>query len=265
MGAGLRLGTVPFLNAEPLTRELASLNGSISLTLGTPAELARALEAGALDGALVSSYAYFTGRGYRLVPGVGIVSRGRVESIRLYLKKPLPEVRSVALDAGSLSAAHLARLLLEGRWGLRPRCRPLEPGASGREVPEDAFLLIGDPALCERGEGLEAIDLGSEWGAWTGLPFVYALWVFREGGEGVVEAARSLLEAKRLGVAQLPEIAREGALRLGVGEALCRDYLLNCIHYDVGEEEVKGLLRYYDLLVEAGLAPPGRGLRFIEL
>ena len=47
----------------------------------------------------------------------------------------------------------------------------------------DAALVIGDPALAidERAQGLVKTDLGSEWQAMTGLPFVYAMWSGREG------------------------------------------------------------------------------------
>ena len=47
----------------------------------------------------------------------------------------------------------------------------------------DAALLIGDPALeaDPAALGLQKIDLGDEWTAMTGLPFVYAAWTGRAG------------------------------------------------------------------------------------
>ena len=47
----------------------------------------------------------------------------------------------------------------------------------------DAALIIGDPALFldERRRRLRKIDLGEEWTAMTGLPFVWAFWAGRSG------------------------------------------------------------------------------------
>ena len=44
-------------------------------------------------------------------------------------------------------------------------------------------LLIGDPAFEADHEalGLRKVDLGEEWTAMTGLPFVYAAWTGRPG------------------------------------------------------------------------------------
>ena len=45
----------------------------------------------------------------------------------------------------------------------------------------DAALVIGDPALYFGGE-TGRLDLGEEWAARTGLPFVFAFWAGPPGG-----------------------------------------------------------------------------------
>ena len=255
LSEAVRLGTVPFLNARPLTIALES-EPRVELVVEPPSKLARMLARGELEGALVSSFALFETPGARFVPGVGIASRGAVESIRLYCRKPADALRRVGLDSWSLAAANMARVYLRRRWGASPEFVPIDPLAPPREDESlDAFLLIGDNALREPPGAHYVLDLGEEWSDFTGLPFVYALWVFRPGA-GDAESAALLRGAKEAGAARMEEIL-SGPLPPGVDEDAARRYLTERVRYDVGEEELEGLGRYYAFLVEDGLAPAG--------
>ena len=60
----------------------------------------------------------------------------------------------------------------------------VQPAAYGPlQAAHDAFLLIGNQALRQR-RGTPGFpytyDLGAEWHAWTGLPFVFARWMVRK-------------------------------------------------------------------------------------
>ncbi|MEE9275954.1 MAG: MqnA/MqnD/SBP family protein, partial [bacterium] len=254
-GPRLTLGTVPYLNGRPLTLALES-SAAVDLRVHPPSRLARMLEAGELDAALVSTPTLFSLPGARYAPGVGIVSDGPVGSIRLYCRKPADALARVGLDSWSLAAANMTRVLLKRRWGVSPEFVPIDPETPPREDASlDAFLLIGDNALHEPPGDFYVLDLGEEWRDFTGLPFVYALWVFRPGVGGRAES-RLLRAAKEEGLSRREEIAA-GAPEHGVGEEEARRYLTECIRYDVGPREEEGLLRYYGYLVEDGLAPPG--------
>ena len=206
----MKLGTVPFLNARPLTIALEG-NSQVELVVEPPSKLAQMLTRGELDGALVSSFALFQMPGARFVPGVGIASHGPVESIRLYCRKPADSLRRVGLDSWSLAATNMARVYLKHRWGAEPAFVPIDPTKPPREDESlDAFLLIGDNALREPPGEHYVLDLGEEWRNFTGLPFVYALWVFRPGA-GDAEAAALLQNAKKEGVGKIEEIVN-GAL-----------------------------------------------------
>ena len=255
VGSRLRLGTVPYLNAKPLTLALEESQAA-ELIVMPPSQLAGALEANALDGALVSTFAMFQLQGAVYVPGVGITSAGPVESIRLYCRKPVDTLRRVGLDSWSLAAANMTRVLLKRRWGVTPEFVPIDPEAPPRaDESLDAFLLIGDNALREPPGDLYVMDLGDEWTAYTKLPFVYALWVFRPGA-GDAAASRMLRAAKEEGVSRIGEII-QGAAKSHpwLDTAQVRAYLTACIGYDVGPREEEGLKKYYEWLVEDALVP----------
>jgi len=248
----LVLGSVPYANARPLREGLDRRDG-VRLVLETPSVLARLLAAGDLDAALVPSVEVLRHPRRPLVPGGCIASRGPVASVGLFSREPLRPGMRVLLDASSRTSAALARLLLAGPLGA-PGCTFEEcaPEADPRTAAGDAVLLIGDAALVLGRRGLREADLGEAWTAWTGLPFVWALWAARDE-EAAARAEPLLREARERGERRLPEIAAEEAARLGLARGVVEDYLSRNIRRDFGEEERRGLARFREECARAGL------------
>jgi chorismate dehydratase len=256
----IRIGAVNYLNTKPLICELEDLAPEAELILDLPARLADRLAQGDLDVALIPIIEYFRADGYRVVPDISIASRGPVLSVTLFSRKPWSEIRRVALDVGSRTSAALTQILLWQRHGIRPEIIPLALEQNAEDVDADAVLLIGDRAMraCLPGF-VHAFDLGQEWSEWTGLPFVYAVWTVRAGVE-LGRVAWALGEAKRRGLAQAGAIALREGPALGLDAGLCRRYLSNILHFDLGPRELAGLHHYYMLACSAGLARRGVNL-----
>src|SRR5437867_8725587 len=137
--APFRVGSVPYLNAVPLTRGLEE-----QIIFVTPSKLAQMLQHDELDAALVSVTEVLFNDRYEVLDGIAVASLGEVKSVFLAHRQPLSELTEVYCDTASLTSVHLLRLLLAER-GLRPEFRPLasyEPAM----IPDFA-LFIGDPAL----------------------------------------------------------------------------------------------------------------------
>ncbi len=234
--APLRIGCVPYLNAKPL------LEGLGDVLLLPPADLVGRLVSGKLDVALLPAIEVLR-RGLARVRDVAIASPGRTESVRLYRRVPLVEIRRVALDRNSRTTNMLARILLEDRWGLRPRYVTRDPSRALSLDGVDAAVTIGDTSF--RREGVPFLDLGAEWRAWSGRPFVFALWAHRPGHPRAREIARTLRAAKARGVPRIAEIARREAPRLGLSTSYARRYLTEWITYDLGPAERAGLRKFW--------------------
>ena len=60
-----------------------------------------------------------------------------------------------------------------------PDCefRTISPDLTPDRQPDDMVMLIGDCGLRADAGDREVIDLGEAWHDWTGLPFVYAIWL----------------------------------------------------------------------------------------
>ena len=98
--SALRLGAVGYLNARPLVHGL-DVSPQFALRYDVPSECARLLHEGTIDLGLIPSIEYLRGGPYAIVPDLAIASRGPVASVALYTKKPMADVRSIAMDTSS--------------------------------------------------------------------------------------------------------------------------------------------------------------------
>lgn len=254
----LQIGAVTYLNSKPLVEGLAELASGADLRLDYPSRLADDLASGRLDVALIPSIEYFRGDGrYEVVSDACVAARGPVLSVKLYTRVPWNEIRTMALDEGSRTSATLARVLLAERFGVRPELLPLPLNRPVLESPADALVIIGDRAISSPEERFhDTWDLGEEWNRWTGLPFVFAMWVTRADCDlGPVEDALS--RARDLGVERLEAIARREAPLLGLSLPTTIQYLRENLHFVFGEPERKGLQLFYQYASRLGLAPSG--------
>jgi chorismate dehydratase len=243
----IRLGAVGYLNARPLVYGLESKPDRFSLRFDVPSKCAALLHENSIDVGLIPSIEYLRGNDlYCIVPDLGIVSEGPVKSVALFCSKPVDQVRSIAVDTSSRTSNVLLHVLCEEDFGVDPEFVPMAPNAFDMLRYCDAALLIGDAALFLDHDvaGLQKVDLGERWTAITGLPFVWAFWAGRRGAASD-EAIAALLAARDAGVAAADRIAEEycGPARAALG----RTYLRDNIRYGLGDRELAGLQRFYEL------------------
>jgi chorismate dehydratase len=237
----IRIGAVSYLNTKPLIYGLRERLPGCELRLDLPSRLADQLAAGELDVALIPSVEYLRTPGLRVVSNACIACRGAVRSVRLLLRKPASQIRSLALDEGSRTSAVLAQVLLARRFGRRPTIKPLPLQAALGSVEADALLVIGDRAMKLDGRHyVENWDLGEEWVRETGLPFVFAMWV-AHAGPLPLELEEALQSSRDSGLAHCQEIAASEAIRYGLTTEDCLNYFHRQLHFELGPDELQGL------------------------
>jgi chorismate dehydratase len=253
---------VSYLNVRPLVYGLDARPDLVSLRFDVPSVCAALLSEGAIDLGMVPSITYVDRRGDRIVPGVCIGSDGPVASVALFARTPIAAIRSVALDTSSRTSVALLKILCRRRFEIDPVWTPHEPDLTGMLERADAALLIGDPALfADVPAGVERVDLGAEWTALTGLPFVWAFWAGREGAAdaGVVAL---LQQAAETGMRRSDEVA-DAYVRDAPGRrALAREYLRKALMFEFSPRALEGLQAYYREAASLGLVPPGARVRF---
>jgi chorismate dehydratase len=164
----------------------------------------------------------------------------------------------------------LLDLLCRHRWGINPRFATARAEAADlatlSALPHEGVLVIGDAALhlSTRSVYPVRVDLGAEWKAWTGLPFVFAVWAARR--DTPIAAATALhgrlLESRAWGLAHLDELAADAARNTGVAEVVCRAYLGD-LDYALSYRHLAGLTDFFRRLAQDGLVPDG-SLSFIS-
>jgi chorismate dehydratase len=249
----IRLGAVSYLNVRPLVYGLGQ-RADVSLRFDVPSECARLLAAGEIDLGMVPSITYLDRPGDRIVPGVCIGSDGPVASVALYAKKPIGDVRSIALDTSSRTSAMLTRILCARSFNISPVFVPYAPDLAAMLANADAALMIGDPALFVEHTSLGAtkIDLGEAWTSMTGLPFVWAVWSGRADAADA-DTVALLNAAAREGSAHLDAIADAYCAETPERQPIARAYLRENLRFALDDRAAEGLRTYYREAAGLGL------------
>jgi chorismate dehydratase len=258
----VRIGAVSYLNSKPLVEDLEDLLPLADIGLDFPSRLADDLVTGKIDVGLVPSVEAFRDPDYEIISDACVATRGPVHSVKLYSRVHPGFIRTLALDEGSRTSAALARIMLAERFGVEPERTQLPLGKTIADTDADAVVVIGDRAMYPVTEEFDTVwDLGEEWANWTGLPFVFAMWVGRSGvaDDNVLQM---LSEARDRGVARCDQIAAREAESLNLSVEHAADYLKHNLHFTLGPAERSGLKLFQELAVQLGLAPEGVDLVF---
>ncbi|HET7694989.1 MAG TPA: menaquinone biosynthesis protein [Vicinamibacterales bacterium] len=261
----IRVGAVTYLNARPLVYGLEH-SDRFSIRYDLPSECARLLHAHETDVGLIPSIEYLRGPSpYWIVPGPAVTSRGAVASVAIFTRREPRDIRTIAMDTSSRTSVALATVLLRRRFDVAPAPAPMAPDLEAMLATADAALIIGDVALFldHEAAGAAKIDLGQEWTAMTGLPFVYACWT--GWADAVAPHDVTLLQrARDAGMAQSHAVAAAYYPDDTPRQAIARRYLRDNIQYVLGESEIEGLKTFYRYASELDLADFDGTLRFYD-
>jgi predicted solute-binding protein len=218
-----------------------------------PAECADRLADGRADIGIVPSVELNRQR-LEIIRGTGIACRGPVRSILLISKVPFGEIRTLATDSSSRTSVALSRIVLARSYGVAPQLYSERPHLGSMLEHCDAALIIGDAALVLDPAELpfHVLDLGTEWTRMTGLPMVFAVWAAR--AELPPQDPAPFITSLRFGIEHIDDIARQEHAKLGISEALAREYLTRNIIFELGEREYAGLEAF--LQYASALASP---------
>jgi chorismate dehydratase len=171
---------------------------------------------------------------------------------------PIGKIRRLYADIESHTSVGLCRILLKHVYGI-------EPVFVGETTGVDAQLLIGDKVVVAAPEGHEyQLDLAEAWKRWTGLPFVFAAWMAREGAE-LGDLPQRLERAMCEGLANVDAIvAREAGVRRWPAD-IAKDYLLRLLKLQIDlrpdSAQRQAIERFHRLAYEAGVTGQCREIK----
>jgi chorismate dehydratase len=263
----LKIGKIPYANLFPIfyVLEKECDCSYYEFVEGVPSTLNKMLRDGEIDVSPSSSIEYLKNPSlYQTIDSHSISSKGPVESILFFSKKPIENLSDSTIYVSSQSETSIALLDIIVKKFYGVQC-VLQISENPESLGGDAWLLIGDDAL-RYGSRFTAhdsrliYDLGELWHEKTGLPFVFALWIVRKDVEHRAkntEYRHNLLDkfvkdlnmAKNIALKNLSEIAKHSPMKSFMSEEEIILYW-NKIDYDFTAEHKKGLEIFYQYLKE---------------
>ena len=255
----LRIGRIPYANLFPIFYHLDKEcdNSAYRFIKGAPSKLNRMLNDGHLDISISSSIEYLKNKDrYLILPSFSISSYGAIESIFIFSSVPLEKLgsKTVAISSESDTSAALLRIILKEFLGITCRFKTVRNRTiKGALSKYPALLLIGDSAMKEAKKAVTGnnskspyiYDLAELWHKYTGLPFVFALWIVRnetisEKGELLKRLSSDLMRASRFTTKRLRHIAKESPQKEWLSEEELVNYWKK-ISYNLTEKHMEGL------------------------
>jgi chorismate dehydratase len=240
------------------------MRGVANFTDPVPARCAQLLAQGDVDVALVPVIEYQRTADVSLVSDVCVASRKEVHSVILISRDAeLEDIRSVALDESSRTSATLVKVIFREFLNLEPKWSTHSPNLVDMLEQNDAALMIGDPAMVLPRNGLKVWDMARLWRNYTGLGFVFAMWMVRNDS---IEKARTVnfAAARDEGVSHKNDIVRHYQQLLGLSYESLKHYLDENISFNLDDELRRGLDLYFRLAHKHQLLDEVKPLKTID-
>lgn len=228
-----------------------------------PSRCAQLLALNEVDAALVPVIEFQRANDVSLVPDVCVGSRREVLSVVLVSQNSeLENIRSIALDESSRTSAALLKIIFREFLKREPTWTTYNPNLKEMLAANDAALIIGDPGMTFPREGLKVWDMASLWQRYTGLGFVFAMWVVNNAH---LDRARRIdfAGARDEGLASRPAIIDYYTTLLGLSSEIVTRYLHENICFSLDDQLRRGLELYFSLAAKHGLISEVKPLKTV--
>ena len=257
---------------RPLLYGLSNSEDYLDLRVDIPAQLPIELQkrTGNLRCAFLSPIDYARrGGDYCIVPGVGVSSVNRSNTIQLFINPDVHDIEKIAVDIRVTSEIILAKIILAEKFPNRESSKktlqflPMLPNRDEMLHKADAALIVNLHPVEDVEEEPFALDLVEEWFDMTGLPYVHGCWVGHDE-EDLGSVIRELLRSKDRGIAHIGQIADVLAVEKKLPRQFVSQYLSN-FSYDFGELEQESMTEFMKYAYFHGILPDVPDLNFFEV
>ena len=240
----IKVGAVSYLNTKPLLYGIkrSTLMDKIELIEEYPAKIAQMLLDDEIDIGLVPVAIIPKLKEAHIITNFCIGSEGEVASVCLFSEVPMEKIERVLLDYQSRTSVNLVKILLREYWQKNVVFEEATTDFRSQIKGTTAGVVIGDRAFEQRLISPNIYDLAEAWKAFTGLPFVFAVWVANKPLNKDFIDAFSI--ANGYGITHIDEV---------IAENICDNYDLKTyytenISYDLTDEKRKGLALFLSKL-----------------
>ena len=242
----IRITAISYYNTLPFIYGLthSGLLSGYKLNLEVPSVSAKKIISNEAEIGLIPVGALPGISKYHLVSNLCIGADKDVKSVLLLANVVLPAIKTIYLDTDSLTSVNLVRILAKNYWKIKPQWKSISE-LKGELTREEGMVLIGDKTFGLSGKYPFCYDLAGEWIKYTGLPFVFAVWISRKLLP--VDFEESFQSALAWGVEH-----REQSIVMAVNPHISDQelvsYLKNDISYNLDEQKKKGMEMFLKFL-----------------
>ena len=239
-GGKLQIGHMPFANSLVFYAQMPQ--DEVELITLPPRNMADAMAGGQLDAGPIPIYEVLK-MADAVVPigEFGVATNGDAHSVLLFSEVCADQLggKRIAVTSHTSTSVQMLRVLARDYWCVE------DLQLAGPSDTHDGKLVIGDAALSmgrEVARGASryrhVYDLAGEWKSLTGMPFVFARWVARNGSD-VDRLGTVLAESFRSGIGEVDRLAASVAIE-GYSPSEVSDYIRNFI-YELGAPELAAI------------------------
>ncbi len=236
-----KISIVNYTNTLPFKWALkrSKLFSQIDLQEDIPSICAQKLKYGQVDLALVPIALLPELDTYFIESDFCIGANGKVDSVKLYSKVPLQEIKTVVLDYQSKTSITLTKILFKFFWKKEVNFLDAKPGFENEVEGSNAIVVIGDRTFTMNGNFAYEFDLAEEWKKFCNLPFVFAAWVSTEKlSEDFIELFN---EALKQGIENITEAIEEDYTNKDLSKNETINYLTQRIDYRLNSNKKEAL------------------------
>lgn len=266
------LGVPEATYLRPLLYGLRSSSAGLELLVDFPSRLAIKLQQRTDDirCAFLSPIDYARhGGDYRIIPGVGVSSSSRTETIQLFINLKVRYIETIAVDIRVTSEIILAKIILAEKFPNLASEKttlqfiPMLPRRDEMLRKADAALLVNFHPKERTTEEPFALDLVDEWNDLTGLPYVHGVWVGHDDAEAN-KVVQELVRAKEEGISHLGDIAGALSVERNLTRSASAEYLSR-FFYGFGEGDQEGLIEFIKYAYYHGTISDVPDLNFFDV
>jgi chorismate dehydratase len=239
----LRISAVSYLNTKPFLYGLVDTDfeSKFEIELAHPAACAEKLKCGDADIGLVPIALAKEMPGGKIISKYCIGTEGSVRTVCLFSQVPMDEIKSVVLDYQSKTSVALIQYLMKNYWQKEVKWEAGSPGFENRIGKTTAGLVIGDRTIDLFEKHPYCYDLGEIWRDYTGLPFVFAVWMtYKDIDEDLLVFFNQALQ---LGIEKIDSLVYLIPPQWK-GPFDVAKYLKENISYSLDEAKIKGMNQF---------------------
>ncbi len=234
--------TLPFIYGIEASKDLKNYE----IIKANPAKSVDFALENAVDIALIPTAALPLFPQAEIISDYCIGATNKVDSVMLFSNQKIEDIRTILLDEDSKTSVQLLKILVNKYWKIENiNFKSYKANAIPPLDKETAILMIGDKVFEQQDSYLYHYDLAEIWNKYSGLHFIFALWVTLNP-QISAEFLSNFNKALAFGINQLDKVIEKHQKAYPTIDL--QKYYTSSISYNITKQKQEGMQNFLKLL-----------------